>query len=57
MQETYQGFDVGKVTIGLLKLLKERGILEEKAILDLLWEAKDPLFPWTKEEIKDLLQL
>ena len=30
---------------------------EEQAILDLLWEAKDSHFPWTREDIKELIKL
>jgi hypothetical protein len=57
MDQDYYGFHLGKVTIGLIRLLKNRGLLEEEEILDLLWEAKDPLFPWTRQEIKELLKL
>lgn len=57
MQEDYFGFNVGQVVIGLLRLLKQRGILEEEEILDILWEAKEPLFPWDRKEIKELLKL
>lgn len=51
------GFDTGKLLIGVIKLLKDKGVLEENAVLDLLWDVKDPLFPWTKSEIKELLKL
>lgn len=57
MEDKYFGFHVGKVVIGLVKLLKEKGVLEEGELLDLLWDAKDPLFPWSKQEIKELLKL
>jgi len=57
MQEDYFGFNVGQVVIGLLRLLKQRGILKEEEILDILWEAKEPLFPWDRKEIKELLKL
>ena len=57
MEEEYLGFDVGKLVIGVLKLMKEKGLLEEQAILDLLWEVKDPQFPWTKADIKELVKL
>lgn len=57
MEENYFGFDLGKVTIGLLKLLKEKGILEEELILDLLWESKDVEFPWDRSDIKELIKL
>lgn len=57
MDSTYMGFDLGKVIIGTLKMLKEKGLIEEKAILDLLWEAKDAHFPWTREDIKELIKL
>lgn len=56
-ESSYMGFDVGKVAIGVLKLLKQKGILQEQEILELLWEAKDPLFPWNKQEIKELINL
>jgi hypothetical protein len=57
MEDNYFGFDPGKLAIGILKLLKEKGLLDEKAILDLLWEVKDPKFPWSKSDIKELLKL
>lgn len=57
MQEDYFGFNVGQVLVGMLKLLKEKGVLEEQEILDLMWEAKEPLFPWTKTDIKELIKL
>jgi hypothetical protein len=57
MEDEYFGFDVGKLVIGVLKLMKEKGLLEEQAILDLLWEVKDPQFPWTKADIKELVKL
>jgi hypothetical protein len=57
MNDDYFGFDLGKIVIEILKLLKEKGVLEEKEILEILWEAKDPHFPWSKSEIKDLLKL
>ncbi|MCA1959918.1 MAG: hypothetical protein LDL33_03900 [Desulfomonile sp.] len=57
MNEGPYGFDTGKLVIGLIKLLKERGVLEENAVLDLLWEVKDPFFPWSKADIKELLKL
>jgi hypothetical protein len=57
MEEDYFGFNVGKVLVGMLKLLKEKGVLEEQEILDMLWEAKEPRFPWTKNEIKELIKL
>lgn len=43
--------------IGLLKVLKQKGILEESEVLDILWDAKEPLFPWTKNDIKELIKL
>jgi hypothetical protein len=55
--EDYYGFNTGRVLIGVLKILKDKGILEEGEILDVLWDAKDPLFPWTKSEIKELIKL
>ena len=57
MQLDYFGFNVGEVVVGLLRLLKQREILKEEEILDLLWEAKEPLFPWNRQEIKELLKL
>ena len=57
METDYFGFHVGKVMVGMLRLLKQRGVLEEEEILELLWEAKEPLFPWSKQEIKELLKL
>lgn len=57
MEEKYLGFDVGQVMVGVLKMLKAKGIFEEEDILDLLWEAKDPLFPWDKNDIKLLIKL
>ena len=57
MEDSYFGLDVGKVLVGTLKLLKQKGLLQEEEVLDVLWEAKDPLFQWTKKEIKDLLKL
>ena len=53
----YMGFNIGKVLIGTLKLLKQHGVLQEAEVLDVLWEAKDPLFPWNKQEIKELIKL
>jgi hypothetical protein len=57
MKEDYFGFNVGQVLVGMLKLLKEKGVLEEQEILDMMWEAKEPLFPWTKNDIKELIKL
>ena len=57
MPDDYFGFNVGKILVEVLKLLKKKGILEEEEILDILWEAKDPMFPWDKKEIKELLKL
>ncbi len=57
MQQDYFGFNVGELVVGLLRLLKQREILKEEEILDLLWDAKEPLFPWNKQEIKELLEL
>ena len=57
MESSYMGFDLSKVVIGMLKMMKEKGLLDEKAILDLLWEAKDSHFPWTREDIKELIKL
>jgi hypothetical protein len=57
MTEDYFGFNVGQILVAMLKLLKEKGVLEEEEILDMMWEAKEPLFPWTKQEIKELIKL
>jgi hypothetical protein len=57
MKEDYFGFNVGQILVGMLKLLKEKGVLEEEEILEMMWEAKEPLFPWTKKEIKELIKL
>ncbi|MFH0823783.1 MAG: hypothetical protein V2B18_13625 [Pseudomonadota bacterium] len=53
----YYGFHIGKVVISTLRLLLQKGVLEEKEVLDLLWDAKDPQFPWSKQDIKELLKL
>ncbi|HMK34738.1 MAG TPA: hypothetical protein VK463_06710 [Desulfomonilaceae bacterium] len=55
--EDYYGFNTGQVLIGIIKMLKEKGVLAENEILDVLWDAKDPLFPWTKQDIKELIKL
>jgi hypothetical protein len=39
MESTNLGFDLGKVIIGTLKLLKDKGLLAENEVLDLLWDA------------------
>jgi hypothetical protein len=58
MEESYSsGFNVEKLLIEVLKLLKERGVLEESEILEVLWNAKDPYFPWDKQDIKELIKL
>jgi hypothetical protein len=57
MDDAYFGFNVGQMVVSMLRLLKQRGILEEQEVLDLLWEAKGPAFPWSKQEIKELLKL
>jgi hypothetical protein len=57
MEGDYLGFDTGKLVIQLLKALKTKGLLEEDVILQMLWDVKDPLFPWTKAEIKELIKL
>jgi hypothetical protein len=54
---SYMGFNIGKVVIGMLRVLKQRGLVEEAEILEVLWDAKDPLFPWNKQEIKELIKL
>jgi hypothetical protein len=53
----YMGFNIDKVVIGMLKLMKQKGILEDQEILDLLWDAKDPMFPWNRQDIKELIKL
>lgn len=57
MEDSHFGFDVGKMIVGLIRMLKENGVLEEEQLLDMLWEAKEPEFPWSKEDIKLLLKL
>jgi hypothetical protein len=57
MGDAYYGFNTGEVLIGLIKILKSKGILEEKEVLDLLWDAKEPMFPWSKADIKELIKL
>jgi hypothetical protein len=57
MENEFFGFNVSNVLVGILRLMKQKGILEEQEILDILWEAKDAQFPWTREDIKDLLKL
>lgn len=57
MEEDYFGFNLGKLVLGLIKLMKEKGVLEEEAVLDLLWEAKDAKFPWDRADIKELIKL
>jgi hypothetical protein len=57
MEQDSFGFNFGKVMVGILRLLKEKGVLKEDEILEVLWDAKDPLYPWTKQDIKDLLKL
>ena len=58
MAEPYSsGFNVEKLLIEVLKLMKKKGVLDESEILDVLWNAKDPLFPWDKQDIKDLIKL
>jgi hypothetical protein len=57
MESEFFGFNVSDILVGILRLMKQKGILQEKEILDLLWEAKEAQFPWTKEDIKDLLKL
>jgi hypothetical protein len=57
MEENYFEFNTGKIVIGIIKSLLSKGLLDESEVLDLLWEAKDPTFPWSKKEIKELLKL
>jgi len=57
MQQDYFGFNVGELVVNLLRILRQRGILEEDEVLDILWEAKEPLFPWDRQQIKELLKL
>lgn len=57
MQDDYFGFNLGKLVLGLIKLMKEKGVLEEEALLDLLWEAKEAKFPWDRADIKELIKL
>ncbi len=51
------GFDVEKLLIDVLKLMKNKGLLTEEEVLDALWDAKDPVFPYGKRDIKDLIKL
>ncbi|MBI4963887.1 MAG: hypothetical protein HY913_11475 [Desulfomonile tiedjei] len=57
MEQDYFGFNLGQVVVGLIRVMKQRGVLEEKEILDILWDAKEPMFPWDRQEIKELLKL
>ena len=57
MEDEFFGFNIPEVMVRLLRLMKQKGLLEEQEILDILWEAKDAQFPWTKEDIRDLLKL
>ncbi len=57
MEREFFGFDISNVMVSLLRLMKQKGVLEEQEILDILWQAKDAQFPWTKEDIKELLKL
>ena len=57
MEDDYFGFNLGKLVLGLIKLMKEKGVLEEEALLDLLWEAKEAKFPWDRADIKELIKL
>ena len=55
--ETSTPFNQEKVVIELLKVLRHKGLLTEDEVLNILWEAKDPFFPWSKTDIKDLFNL
>jgi hypothetical protein len=57
MEKEFFGFNIPSVVVSLLRLMKQKGVLEEQEILDILWEAKEPQFPWTKEDIRELLKL
>ena len=57
MENEFFGFDISRVMVSLLRLMKQKGLLEEQEILDILWEAKDAQFPWSKQDIRDLLKL
>jgi hypothetical protein len=57
MEGDYLGFDTGKLVIQLIRALKDKGVLDEELILDMLWDVKDPLFPWSKSDIKELIKL
>jgi hypothetical protein len=57
MEGDYFGFNVGKLLVGLMRLLRRKGLIEEDELLDMLWEAKEPYFPWSRQEIKELLKL
>jgi hypothetical protein len=57
MEQDAFGFNIGAIMVGILRLMKQKGLLTEDEILDVLWDAKDPLYPWNKQEIKQLLKL
>jgi hypothetical protein len=56
-ESSYMGFNIGQVLFGTLRVLKQKGLLQEAEILDVLWDAKNPMFPWNKQEIKELIKL
>ncbi len=57
MDQDAFGFNMGAIMVGILRLMKQKGLLTEDEILEVLWDAKDPLYPWNKQEIKELLKL
>ncbi len=57
IEQGASGFDLQKIVIDLLRVLKAKGALTEAEVLDILWEAKDPYLPWSKRDIKDLFKL
>ena len=57
MEQDSFGFNIPAIITGILRLMKQKGLLTEEEILQVLWDAKDPLYPWNKREIKELLKL
>lgn len=50
-------FDLERLLISVLRTLKKKGVLTEDEIMDALWDAKDPNWPWTKKEMKEIVKL
>ncbi len=57
MEDTYFGFKTGELLVALIRTLKQKGVLTEEEALDMLWNAKESMFPWSKQEIKELIKL